>query len=159
MLFRSMFCCPCFLMDLAFTPLIVVIVSSMDKPPFRQLFMTLNISSAVSSLCVQLSHIAPWSSMNSIMVKATMISLGVCGSGPIGCITCLTVSLLGTIQTSLQPILSTTIRGIKVRPIRKEGQQTIIGYQVEHAIIQEYSVSNDHITASVYSQHVTILHR
>ena len=25
----------------------------------------------------------------------------------------------------------TTIRGIKARPIRKEGQQTIIGYQVE----------------------------
>ena len=53
----------------------------------------------------------------------------------------------------------TTIRGIKVRPIRKEGQQTIIGYQVEHAIIQEYPVLNDLITMSVYSQHVAIPHR
>ena len=44
-----------------------------------------------------------------------------------------------------------TIRGIKAKPIRKEGQQMIIGYQVECAIIQEYPVSNDLITASVYS--------
>ena len=53
----------------------------------------------------------------------------------------------------------TTIRGVKARPIRKEGQQPIIGYQVEHAIIQEYPVSNNLIMASVYSQHVTIPHR
>ena len=53
----------------------------------------------------------------------------------------------------------TTIRGVKARPIRKEGQQMVIGYQVEHTIIQEYPVSNDLITVSVYSQHVTIPHR
>jgi hypothetical protein len=35
----------------------------------------------------------------------------------------------------------------------------LIGYQMEHAIIQEYPVSNDLITVSVYSQHVTIPHR
>jgi hypothetical protein len=53
----------------------------------------------------------------------------------------------------------TTIRGIKAQPIRKEGQQMIIGYQVEHAIIQEYPVSNDLITVLVYSQHVAFNHR
>ena len=82
-----MYCCPCFLLGLTFTPLIVVIVSSRDKPLFKQSFMTLNTSSAISSLCAQFSHIAPWSGVNSIMVKATMISLGVCGSGPMGHIT------------------------------------------------------------------------
>jgi hypothetical protein len=53
----------------------------------------------------------------------------------------------------------TTIRGVKARPIRKHGQQTILGYQVECSIIQEYPFSNDLITISVYSQHVSILHR
>ena len=53
----------------------------------------------------------------------------------------------------------TTIRGVKARPIRKHGQQTILGYQVEHSIIQEYPFSNDLITVSVYSQHVSIPHR
>ena len=53
----------------------------------------------------------------------------------------------------------TTIRGVKGRPIRKQGQQTILGYQTKQAIIQEYPVSNDLITASMYSQHVTITHR
>ena len=81
-------------MGLTFTPLIVVIVSSMDKPPFRQSFMTLNISSAVLFPCAQLSHIAPWSGMNGIMVKATIISLGICGSGPMGRITYISVFLL-----------------------------------------------------------------
>jgi hypothetical protein len=52
-----------------------------------------------------------------------------------------------------------TYRGVKGRPIRKQGQQMILGYQTEQAIIQEYPVSNDLITASVYSQHVTIPHR
>ena len=53
----------------------------------------------------------------------------------------------------------TTIRGVKARPIRKHGQQNIIGYQVDRSIIQEYLFSNDLITVSVYSQHVTIPHR
>ena len=53
----------------------------------------------------------------------------------------------------------TTIRGVKARPIRKHRQQTILGYQVEHSIIQEYPFSNDLITMPVYSQHVSILHR
>ena len=53
----------------------------------------------------------------------------------------------------------TTIRGVKARPIRKQGQQMILGYQDEQAIIQEYPMSNDLITASVYSQHVSIPHR
>ena len=52
-----------------------------------------------------------------------------------------------------------TNRGVKVRPIKKEGQDVIIGYQVEQAIIQQYPVSNDLITVSVYSQHITIPHR
>jgi hypothetical protein len=52
-----------------------------------------------------------------------------------------------------------TIRGIKVRLIRKQGQQTIMGNQVEHAIIQEYPVLNNLITVLVYSQHVVIPHR
>ena len=52
-----------------------------------------------------------------------------------------------------------TNRGVKGRPIRKQGQQMILGYQAEQAIVQEYPVSNDLITASVYSQHVTIPHR
>ena len=52
-----------------------------------------------------------------------------------------------------------TNRGVKGRPIRKQGQQMILGYQAEWAIVQEYPVSNDLITASVYSQHVTIPHR
>ena len=50
----------------------------------------------------------------------------------------------------------TTIRGVKVRPIRKHRQQNIIGYQVDQSIIQEYPFSNDLITVSVYSQHVSI---
>ena len=53
----------------------------------------------------------------------------------------------------------TTIRGVKARPIRKQGQQTILGYQVECSIIQEYPFSNDLITVSVYSQHVSFPHR
>ena len=53
----------------------------------------------------------------------------------------------------------TTIRGVKGRPIRKQGQNTILGYQAEQSIIQEYPLSNDLITASVYSQHVSIPHR
>ena len=53
----------------------------------------------------------------------------------------------------------TTIRGVKARPIRKHGQQNIIGYQVDWSIIQEYPFSNDLITVSVYSQHVLIPHR
>ena len=53
----------------------------------------------------------------------------------------------------------TTIRGIKGRPIRKQGQNMILGYQAECSIIQEYPLSNDLITASVYSQHVSIPHR
>ena len=53
----------------------------------------------------------------------------------------------------------TTIRGVKARPIRKQGQQTILGYQTNQSIIQEYPLSNDLITVSVYSQHVTIPHR
>ena len=53
----------------------------------------------------------------------------------------------------------TTIRGVKARPIRKQGQQMILGYQAEWAIIQEYPMSNDLITASIYSQHVMIPHR
>ena len=53
----------------------------------------------------------------------------------------------------------TTIRGVKARPIRKHGQQNIIGYQVDQSIIQEYLFSNDLITISVYSQHVSIPHR
>ena len=52
-----------------------------------------------------------------------------------------------------------TIRGVKARPIRKQGQQTMIGYQVECTIIQEYPMSNDLITMLVYSQHVAIPHR
>ena len=53
----------------------------------------------------------------------------------------------------------TTIRGVKARPIRKQGQQIILGYQTNQSIIQEYLFSNDLITVSVYSQHVTIPHR
>ena len=53
----------------------------------------------------------------------------------------------------------TTIRGVKVRPIRKHGQQNIIGYQVDQSIIQEYPFSNDLITMSVYSQHMSMPHR
>ena len=53
----------------------------------------------------------------------------------------------------------TTTRGVKARPIRKQGQQMILGYQAEWAIIQEYLMSNNLIMASVYSQHVTIPHR
>ena len=53
----------------------------------------------------------------------------------------------------------TTIRGVKARPIRKHGQQNIIGYQVDCSIIQEYPFSNDLITVLVYSQHVSIPHR
>ena len=53
----------------------------------------------------------------------------------------------------------TTIRGVKARPIRKQGQHTILGYQAKQSIIQEYPLSNDLITASVYSQHVSIPHR
>jgi hypothetical protein len=53
----------------------------------------------------------------------------------------------------------TTIRGVKARPIRKQGQQMILGYQAEHSIIQEYLLSNDLITVLVYSQHVSIPHR
>ena len=51
------------------------------------------------------------------------------------------------------------IRGVKARPIRKHGQQNIIGYQVDRSIIQEYLFSNDLITVLVYSQHVSIPHR
>jgi hypothetical protein len=53
----------------------------------------------------------------------------------------------------------TTIRGVKARPIRKQSQQMILGYQVKHAIIQEYPMTNDLITASVNSQHISIPHR
>ena len=53
----------------------------------------------------------------------------------------------------------TTIRGVKARPIRKQGQWTILGYQAEQAVIQEYPLSNDLITVSVYSQHASIPHR
>ena len=53
----------------------------------------------------------------------------------------------------------TTIRGVKVRPIRKHGQQNIIGYQVDQSIIQEYPFSNNLITMAVYSQHVSMPHR
>ena len=81
-------CCPCFLIGLAFTPLMVVIVSSIDSPPFRQSLITLNISSAVSSPCAQFSHMVLWSGTNGSIVRATMMSLGVCGSGLIGHITC-----------------------------------------------------------------------
>ena len=52
-----------------------------------------------------------------------------------------------------------TNRGVNGRPIRKQGQQMILGYQTEQAIIQEYPVSNDLITTSMYSQCVTIPHR
>ena len=57
------------------------------------------------------------------------------------------------------PNTITTIRGVKARPIRKQGQQMILGYQAECSIIQEYPLSNDLITVSVYSQHVSIPHR
>ena len=53
----------------------------------------------------------------------------------------------------------TSTRSTRAQPIRKEGQQTLIGYQMEQSIIQEYPVSNDLITVSIYSQHVTIPHR
>ena len=53
----------------------------------------------------------------------------------------------------------TTIRGVKARPIRKQGQQMILGYQAECSIIQEYPLSNDLIAVLVYSQHVSIPHR
>ena len=53
----------------------------------------------------------------------------------------------------------TTIRGVNARPIRKQGQQTILGYQTDQSIIQEYLFPNDLITVSVYSQHVSIPHR
>ena len=53
----------------------------------------------------------------------------------------------------------TSIRSTKAQPIRKEGQPTIIGYQMEHAIIPEYPVSNNLITVSIYSQHVAFTHR
>ena len=53
----------------------------------------------------------------------------------------------------------TTIRGVKGRPIRKQGQNMILGYQAKCSIIQEYPLSNDLITVSVYSQHVSIPHR
>ena len=53
----------------------------------------------------------------------------------------------------------TTIRGVKARPIRKQGQQMILGYQAEHSIIQEYPLSNNLITVLVYSQHISIPHR
>ena len=52
----------------------------------------------------------------------------------------------------------TTIRGVKARPIRKQGQQMILGYQAKRSILQEYPLSNDLITALVYSQHVSIPH-
>ena len=53
----------------------------------------------------------------------------------------------------------TTIRGVKARPIRKHGQQMILGYQVKCSIVQEYLFSNDLITVLVYSQHVSFPHR
>ena len=53
----------------------------------------------------------------------------------------------------------TTIRGVKARPIRKQGQQMILGYQAECSIIQECLLSNNLITVLVYSQHVSIPHR
>ena len=53
----------------------------------------------------------------------------------------------------------TTIRGVKGRSIRKQGQNTILGYQAKHSIIQEYPLSNNLITVSVCSQHVSIPHR
>jgi hypothetical protein len=52
-----------------------------------------------------------------------------------------------------------TARGVKVKPIKKEGQEMIIGYQVEQAIIQQYPVSNNLIIVAIYSQHITIPHR
>jgi hypothetical protein len=53
----------------------------------------------------------------------------------------------------------TSTRSMGAWLIRKEGQQMLIGYQMEWSIIQEYPVSNDLITVSIYSQHVTIHHR
>jgi hypothetical protein len=54
-------------------------------------------------------------------------------------------------------VLST--RCTKAQPIKKEGQQAMIRYQMEHSIIQEYPMSNDLITVSIYSQHIAIPHR
>jgi hypothetical protein len=54
-------------------------------------------------------------------------------------------------------VLST--RCTKAQPIRKEGHQTLIGYQMKWSIVQEYPVSNNLITVSVYSQHIAIPHR
>ena len=52
-----------------------------------------------------------------------------------------------------------TNRGVKGRPIKKENQDIIVGYQVEWSIVQQYPVSNDLITISVYSQHIATPHR
>ena len=51
-------------------------------------------------------------------------------------------------QLAMEDTVLTT-RSMKAWPIRKEGQQTLIGYQMEQSIVQEYPMSNDLITVSV----------
>ena len=95
-------------------------MSSIDSPPFRQSLITLNISSAVSSPCAQFSHMVLWSGMNGSIVRATMMSLGVCGSGPTGHITC-----AYGLYLSMVNILTAN----PIRLQKKESKDTIIGQE------------------------------
>ena len=52
-----------------------------------------------------------------------------------------------------------TLRCYKGRPIQREDDEMLVGYQVERALVQEYPASNHLITASVYSQHVAVQHQ
>ena len=52
-----------------------------------------------------------------------------------------------------------TLRCYKGRPIQRDNDEMLVGYQVEWALVQEYPATNVLITASIYSQHVAIQHQ
>jgi hypothetical protein len=60
-------------------------------------------------------------------------------------------------QLAVEDMVQST-RSMKGWPMWREGQETPIGYKMEWVIVQEYPMSNNLLTVSVYSHHVTIPH-
>jgi hypothetical protein len=79
---------PSFFIGHAFMHLTDKMVSSIANGLFRQWFISWKTSAAVSSACMHVLHMVPWSGVYGVNVNATMMSVGICGSGPIGHIIC-----------------------------------------------------------------------
>ena len=60
-------------------------------------------------------------------------------------------------QIAIEDMVWST-RTIKGWPIQREGEERLVGFQMEHSIIQEYPAINCLIMVSVYSQHIAVVH-